>query len=303
MSVDILLAAYNGEKYIEKQIDSVLNQTFEDWRLIICDDCSQDGTAAIIKEYCARFPEKISSVYNERNLGAKETFFKLLEMSRGEYIMFCDQDDVWDGDKISRTLDCMKKNENGAPLLVHTDLFVIDENGSKTAESMFGLQAIDSGRTALNQLLVQNTVTGCTSMINRALADIIKKPSCATLHDWWIALTACLFGSIVFLPETTMGYRRHGENIRGAKNMSSLKYILSRAGDAADAKAMLRLGYEQSAELAGLYGGALDAESLEMLRAYGSCLTLGKLERLGVIKKYGIWKQGCVRILGQLIYL
>ncbi len=302
-NVDILTAVCNGENFLEKQLDSVLSQNYDNFRIIICDDNSADNSRQIIENFKKRSPDKIKVIFNEKNMGAKENFFKLLSLSTAEYIMFCDQDDIWDNNKIRLTLDHMKKHENGRPTLVHTDMSVIDENGATLAPSFTKMQKIDVTKTALNELLVQNTVTGCTMMINRKLADIVKYPVCPTLHDWWIALTACLFGQIFFLPEQTMQYRRHSHNIRGAKNMSSLGYILSRAADKTDAVNMLKLGYIQSAELAKLYAPFLSDSQSEILNAYGKCVDENKLKRLMTIKKYGIWKQGIVRKVGQILFL
>lgn len=303
MSLDILMAVYNGSKFLEEQLDSVLGQSCGEFRLIICDDCSDDGSRGIIEKYAALHPDKITVIYNSKNIGAKESFFKLLSASDADHIMFCDQDDIWQKDKVRLTAECMRASENGLPTLVHTDLSVIDENGDEISPSMLKMQKIDANRTDLNELLVQNIVTGCTAMINRPLAALVKKPACPTLHDWWLALTACLFGQIVFLPETTIRYRRHSKNIRGAKNMADPAYILSRMLDPADAKAMLKLGYIQAAELAAAYGDALPAEQAEMLFAYGKCTELGKADRILTARKYKIWKQGAVRRIGQLLYM
>ncbi len=301
--VDILLAVYNGGKFLKKQLDSIFAQTYRDFLLIVCDDGSTDDSRQLLEEYQKRFVGQMQVIYNDKNLGAKNNFFKLLSLSKAEYIMFCDQDDIWDKNKVEKTLDFFRKNEDSGVLLVHTDMRVIDENDVQTAESFNKLQSIDPYQNSLNKLLVQNTVTGCTVMINRALADIVLQPRCDTLHDWWLAVTAAAFGKIAYLPEATMGYRRHSQNVRGARDMSSPKYILSRAADKSDAAAMLGLGYEQSAEFAAYYKDKLDKETLKMLEAYGDCAKCGKLKKLKTIFRYKIFKQGLVRKIGQLIYM
>ncbi len=280
-----------------------MSQTFSDFCVIICDDGSTDGSRDILKGYAAKFPQKIKLFFNEKNIGVKNNFFRLLKLSSAEYIMFCDQDDVWDSDKIAKTLDFFKQNEYGGPLLVHTDMRVADENDGIISDSFNKMQGIDPYKNSLNILLVQNTVTGCTVMINRALADIIKRPACKTLHDWWIALAAAVFGKIAYLPKATMSYRRHSRNIRGARNMSSPKYILSRALNKGDARDMLRLGYAQSGEFAKIYSDLMDSDTYNMTNDYGNCLEYGKIKRLVTVFKYKILKQGAVRRIGQLIYL
>ena len=301
--VDVLLAVYNGGEYLKKQLDSLISQTYGDFCVIICDDGSTDGSRDILTDYAAKFPHKIKLFFNKKNIGVKNNFFRLLKLSSAEYIMFCDQDDVWDSDKIAKTLDFFRQNEYGGPLLVHTDMRITDENDSIISDSFNKMQGIDPYKNSLNILLVQNTVTGCTVMINRALADITKHPACKTLHDWWMAVTAAVFGRIAYLPEATMCYRRHSKNVRGARDMSSVKYILSRFAEKTEARAMLRLGYAQSAEFARLYKDELNAAAYKMLYFYGKCLEYGKIKRLFTILRFKIFKQGTVRRIGQLIYL
>ncbi|MBQ6554665.1 MAG: glycosyltransferase family 2 protein, partial [Firmicutes bacterium] len=250
MKLEILAAAYNGEKFIKQQLESVLTQTYENWHMTICDDCSTDGTKTLLDEYAKKYADKISIVYNTKNLGVKKTFFKLLSVTDADHIMFCDQDDIWNSDKIQKTLDCMLENENNSPLLVHTDMSVINEAGELISPSFHQMQSIDASKNSLNRIVVQNTVTGCSMMINRELAKLIKEPSCNTLHVGCIALTASALGKIVFLPEATMQYRRNTANIRGARSMSDPKYILNRAKDKNDARFMLELGFIQSTEFA-----------------------------------------------------
>ena len=100
--VDILMATYNGGKYIAEQIDSILNQNYNDWKLYIRDDGSKDNTVNIVKEYIEKYPDKIILIEDgRRNLGPKLNFGELLKISKSEYCMFCDHDDVWMEDKVS----------------------------------------------------------------------------------------------------------------------------------------------------------------------------------------------------------
>lgn len=303
MKLEILTASYNGEKFIRQQLDSILSQTYTNWHMTVCDDLSTDNTRAVIEEYHAKFPDKISVVLNEKNLGVKKTFFKLLSAADADYIMFCDQDDIWNSDKIQKTLDCMLENENNSPLLVHTDMSVINETGEIISPSFHQMQSIDASKNSLNRIIVQNTVTGCSMMINKALAELIKEPDCSTLHDWWIAVTASALGKIVFLPEATMLYRRHTANLRGARSMSDPNYIIDRAKDKNDARAMLGLGYRQSAEFAELYKSRLSKADYELLSEYGNMINKNKIKKIQTALKYKTWKQGAVRVLGQLLYM
>jgi glycosyltransferase involved in cell wall biosynthesis len=224
--IDILLATYNGEKYLNQQIDSILAQTCKDFRLLIRDDSSSDNTINIIKNYISKFPDKIRLIVdNKGRLGIAQNFAALLESSQSEYIMFCDQDDVWLADKIELTLNAMRtaeKNYPGLPLLVHTDLRVVDENLNIIADSLWHLIGIDT-RTAsnLDKLIVRNSVTGCTMMINSKARDIsLPIPQEAPIHDWWMAMNVAKLGKIIQITVPTILYRQHSGNVisAGKKN-------------------------------------------------------------------------------------
>src|SRR5260221_9001719 len=105
--IDILLATYDGEKYLKQQLDSLLAQTYENIRIIIRDDASQDGTKEIIQEYGKRYPNKIYPLFGKERLGVKANFSKLMEVSSSPYVMFADQDDIWMSSKVEQTLACM----------------------------------------------------------------------------------------------------------------------------------------------------------------------------------------------------
>ncbi|CEQ10467.1 family 2 glycosyl transferase [[Clostridium] sordellii] len=218
--VDILMATYNGEKYLKDQIDSILNQTYTDWKLYIRDDGSNDNTLNIINEYIEKYRSKIILIEDDKSgLGAKLNFGELLKYSTSEYCMFSDQDDIWLENKIELTLNEMKKTEsnNNLPILIHTDLKVVDNEMNIISDSFFKYQNISPEYNKLNNLLVLNTVTGCTVMMNKKLVDLCRSiPKDCILHDWWIALVASGLGVVRTLYEPTILYRQHGDNCAGA---------------------------------------------------------------------------------------
>ena len=187
--VYILMATYNGEKYLKEQIDSILNQTYKNWRLIIHDDNSTDNTLNLIKEYVEKYPEKIILIDDDISTGgAKENFAYLLNKidDNFDYIMFSDQDDVWFENKIELTLNKMIETErkySKKPILVHTDLKVVDENLNVIAESMIRYQKIDiNNQKYIKFLALENVVTGCTVMINKYLYILRKITSSPSLY-------------------------------------------------------------------------------------------------------------------------
>lgn len=299
---DILLATYNGEKYIEKQLRSLLEQSYKNIKIYVSDDASTDGTVDIIKKYQKDHGDKIYLKVNSKNYGnACDNFFSLLPMTKGDVIFFCDQDDIWKKTKVERTL---KEFENvSSPLLVHTDLTVIDENDRVLYPSMIGTQKINIKRKDINFLLAQNNVTGCSSAINRALADILKKPEGIPVHDWWIAVTASLFGDIKYISFPTIYYRSHAHNLCGPKDMSSGKYILSRIKEYKRNRNIAFLTYSLAAQLLKKYGNKLKGKDKKMLEDIASLSRKNKIVRIRVLKKYRIFKNGIVRRVGQLMYL
>lgn len=161
--ITILMATYNGEKYLSEQLDSILEQSYPNWRLLISDDCSTDGTPLLLLEYQRRFTDKITILPNECRFGsAKGNFLHLMKQSTPGYAMFCDQDDIWHRDKIEKTLEVMKQMETEAtqdyPLLVFTDLCVVSADLQPIADSFMRFSGLDGNRTALHQLLIQNVV-------------------------------------------------------------------------------------------------------------------------------------------------
>lgn len=227
-TIDILLATCNGAPFLEELLDSILAQTHGNWRLIIRDDGSTDNTPRIIGKYLANYPDKVSLLRDKgETLGPCGNFARLLQHSTADYTMFCDQDDVWLPEKIGLTFEKMRKLEfahgKESPLLVHTDLRVVDSTLQLISDSLWRYQTTNPDATSLNRLLVQNVATGCTVMINRALRELaLPIPEEARMHDWWLALVAAVFGHIGHLSQPTILYRQHGRNDSGAAPMGAI---------------------------------------------------------------------------------
>ncbi|MBN2457195.1 MAG: glycosyltransferase family 2 protein [Sedimentisphaerales bacterium] len=228
LKISILLATYNGEKYLSQQIDSILTQSNQNLQLLIRDDGSTDQTVKIIEDYAAKHTDKIELIKDDSgHLGLTENFARLLEHAKSSYIMFCDQDDVWLPNKIEITLNLMKSAEAiypDKPILVHTDLKIVDSNLKPIAESMWFHQRINPIiSNSLYKIMAKNIVTGCTMMINKKARDIcLPVPSVARVHDWWIAINVEKYGKIVSLSLPTVLYRQHRTNIIGTKSTEKL---------------------------------------------------------------------------------
>ena len=231
-SIAILMATFNGEKYIREQIESILHQSNQDWELFIHDDGSTDQTVEIIRQYEEANPNKIHVVEGSAAGGAKKNFIYLMKNVSAPYIMFSDQDDVWLDEKIEKTYDTIRQTEKRTgkekPVLAFTDLKVVDQELNTVAERMSKSQQLNPRRTTFKESLIQNVVTGCTLMINRSCAekslagfDMDK----IIMHDWWLALVASYFGKITYVDEPLILYRQHGDNSVGTIPITEFNYI------------------------------------------------------------------------------
>ena len=221
-TIDILMATYNGEKYLEEQIDSILGQTYKNIRLIISDDCSTDNTKNILKKYQEK--ENIEIYYQKENLGYVKNFEFLLQKVENEIYMLSDQDDVWMSNKVEDTL---KKLEEDNADLVFTDLEIVDEN-LNTIDKSFN-RKMDKFRKIEKTLgkksfeYLYNNITGCTIMSKKEwINEIIPIPknSKYVIHDSWIGLIISLKGKISYLDKPTIKYRQHGDNQVGTERTS-----------------------------------------------------------------------------------
>lgn len=303
--IAVLLAAYNGEQYIGEQIESVLAQSYQNIRLIISDDFSTDNTPALIKQYSLK-DDRISVIQSEKRLGsAQANFMFLLKNCTADYYMFCDQDDFWFPDKAAMELKEMQALEKpGMPVLVHTDLSVADKELNRIAESFFQYQKL-SKKQPLSVTLIQNNVTGCTVMINSALRELALQKEDTRgilMHDWFLAILASCVGIIGFVDRPTMLYRQHDKNQIGAQNAGSISYLMQKIQNKKGNRKSLYDTFEQSAQIAALYGSQLGA-SYEILNEYGKNTARKKCERIKICRRYGIWKNTLPRKIGQILFL
>lgn len=283
--IAVLMATYNGEKYIAEQIESLLSQTIQDFVLYINDDCSADKTYDIIRQYADRYPRKIIVSQNQKNSGsAKYNFISLMIKHKDEYMMLCDQDDIWLPNKIELTLAKMRnlesKHGRDIPILVHTDLAVTDENLAIVSPSFKTAMNANYDRTLLRQLLIQNTLTGCTAMYNRSLSDLIQtEPSFAIMHDWWLILIAGAFGVVGHIDEQTILYRQHSSNSIGAKDVRTISYKVGKLLRWREMKQAIADTYPQAQSLLDGFRDKLLPEQIILLETYCSIPQMNKINR------------------------
>jgi len=229
--IAILLASYNGEKFIAEQIESIIGQTYRNWTLFINDDGSTDSTLRIIEDYSKKYPDKIINInYPIKKLGSSANFYKLLESVDSDYYMYCDQDDYWLPDKIEKCMQRMDEQElihSNAPLIVHSDLKVVDKDLNILHPSFHGFTKVKPNKFAtFNYLGVMNCVTGCTMLFNHAARQLpLQNEETNAWHDWWMALLVARDGKIAYIDEATILYRQHDKNVLGAKEVN-LNYFI-----------------------------------------------------------------------------
>lgn len=271
--IEVLMAVYNGSAYIREQIDSILNQTYENWHLTISDDGSTDGTDLIADEYAAKYPEQITRIYSGVRFGnARDHFMWLSENCTSRYMLYSDQDDVFNPEKMSRLMDAMQNAERqwgrDLPILVFSDQTVVDEKLNVIEPSLMRCQKQAFDSFDYHALLIQNVVTGGAMMVNRPLCSLAvqcRSRERIIMHDWWMAATAARFGKIIYLDEPLSLYRQHGGNSVGAKRVGSAGYIAGMMGNLRGVREMILRKKSQAGVFEETYTALLTAEDRQFL--------------------------------------
>lgn len=231
MTVTILMATFNGAKYVEEQLDSILAQTHQDWELIIRDDLSTDQTPSIIHKY-ATADSRIKVLSGKGKHGSATLNFSVLfdyaYKQSSPYVMFADQDDIWQNNKIENSLAFIQAQECAAsalqPILVYGALEYVDAKANVIPQELRMPETLD-----INMLLTENHAYGCTMILNRALVkQIVRIPETAENHDYWVALVACALGKAVLNPEKLILYRQHSNNASGNVHRNRLSARINR---------------------------------------------------------------------------
>lgn len=305
--ITILLAVYNGEKYLKEQIDSLLNQTEKNIKIVIRDDGSFDDSPNIIDHYCSKYPNKITRIFGSSTGSARQNFAELFKNCDDDYIMFCDQDDVWLPKKVENSLALIKQNEGkdkSIPVLVHSDLSVVDKDLKVISKSFFNFQKLNGSNSSLSRLLVQNNVTGCTIIINRALKEKCGHiPDDCIMHDWWLALCAKLFGKIVFLDKPTILYRQHGSNQVGAKASYGIPLIKRKLATLSQVQKDYDATYTQASAILRLFGDVLSDKQKDIVATYSKIQKMNKFKKIYTVNKYNFKKNTLLRVIGQYILM
>ena len=212
--VQVLMSTYNGEKYLEEQIDSIVKQEDVELEILVRDDGSKDSSIKILEDLSKKY--KNIKYYKGDNLGPARSFMELLNKSdeKFDYYAFADQDDVWMPNKLINAIKKLEECED-KPALYMSALEIVDENlnfiETKKVEGNFSFEGE----------MIKNFATGCTMVLNKKLVNIVKEynPTYLIMHDSWITRVCYAIGGNVIIDEKSyIKYRQHGDNVLGYKD-------------------------------------------------------------------------------------
>lgn len=294
--VDIALALYNGAQYLPDFLQSLSEQSFKDWRLVVRDDGSTDHSVDLIKQWARTQSQPVEFVEDRRgNLRVIQNFAACFVHTSAPYVMPADQDDVWFYDKLQQAVTEMERLEAiqgaDAPLASYCDLQVVDAELREIHPSMLAMQGQgDRREPSLPQLLSQNVAPGCSMIVNRALLDrAMPIPSGVAMHDWWLLLVAASLGRFSHIRKPGLAYRQHGGNQVGAQAGGLSHLIRQAVNGRASYLSRLRQAQVQAQELAKLLPPNHPHQSL--LRTFA---TLDQMPP--VVRQWKAWRAGLGKV-------
>ena len=255
--IDILMATYNGEKYLAEQLDSIINQTYHNWNLLIRDDNSTDRTLEIIQDYQKKDNRIKLLKDNKGNLGIVKNFEELLKNSESEFIMFSDQDDIWIENKLDAYLKTAEKIKTKG-FLLHSDAVLFNKNKSDASIRTFISKKAE--KKGLENTFFNYFVQGATILISKEIKNfILPFPKEAYLHDRYIHLISELFFERIFVNKALIYYRQHGDNQIGAKN--TIRELLSKRYFDERDRQLIKVIYNK-------YGSLLTEDKKKLIEEY-----------------------------------
>ncbi|MGB0845696.1 MAG: glycosyltransferase family 2 protein [Thiolinea sp.] len=297
--VQILLSTWNGENWLQELLDSLLQQTTDEWELLIRDDGSQDQTCKLLLEWQQQYPDKVARLeIDGQHMGFARSFSRLVEVSDAPYLMFCDQDDVWFPDKVATELRCIQQlstqHDVDCPLLVHSDLALVNSNKTLMAASFWQLRGFDVHQQKQEYLLT-NTVTGCAVLFNRAAAEkAFPMPAGVKYHDRWLALVCAWFGQVHPVDKPLLFYRQHANNHTGA-GLGNYGHV---SGDSIPQR--VEAWSRQAGIFLQRFGAELSTPDYCLIEALAELRHLRGWERRKHIVQHRLFKQGVLANLALL---
>ncbi|MXV17378.1 glycosyltransferase family 2 protein [Hufsiella ginkgonis] len=296
--VAILMAVFNGEKYLRGQLDSILLQSYTQWELWVRDDGSTDGSLAIVHEYAARAPGIKLLVNESPRQGSLANFSALMDAAGDHfgYYMFCDQDDVWLPGKIAAAMAGMKRLEGkfGAklPLLVYSNFTYVTQDLEKIPLRVDLSPPGNKADALFKSLFVQNTVYGCTMLFNQPLLSLGKAiPAAFSNHDYWLAFVAASCGRTLHLTESAILYRQHAANVTSPFRNSGIKARVARLFDSSQLQRDMAQKRLQCELVVSRFGRLMDPGSRALIGEFVRVAGTGGLPMWRFLVRHRIWRK------------
>lgn len=302
-TVDVVLATYQGERFLAEQLASIAAQTWVPTRLLVADDGSTDRTYSVVEDFARLAPFPVVWVARDRVGGAAANFSRLLAATSAEVVLLCDQDDRWPPHRIADVMVAFTAHASSqTPCLLVHDLALIDATGAVIGTSFWRHQAFDPVHgSRFGTLLVMNSFPGCAMACNRALVQkALPIPVEAVMHDWWLALVAAGCGSLVVLDQALVAYRLHSSNAIGAPIQNWWSRIRrGRLGSGGGRRQALSQAIAQARALR-RRGVVIRVSEAALLRRFCACARLSSAARRWLLLTTPIRKTGWLRHLGLL---
>ena len=216
--IDVLLATYNGESFLNEFLDSLVKQEQVNIHLIISDDGSTDSTLEIVNSYNSKFTQ--ITLLDGPKKGPMANFFFLLRASKGNFIALADQDDIWNKDHLRNSINRIRNSKYPSMTFSAVEQFDGLTNVRKLWPSRYNGPEFPG-------IIFENTARGCTFVLNQKARELVnlKEPKNAIMHDWWILLLIQLYGKVFFEPKPEIQYRMHNNNFVGVPNRKMFAFI------------------------------------------------------------------------------
>jgi glycosyltransferase involved in cell wall biosynthesis len=212
--VSVVMATYNGERFIPKQLESILSQTYQHLEVIIVDDGSTDRSYSILEDYAAK-DQRIRLYKNEKNLGYVKNFERGLSLAKGDYIAPSDQDDVWLSHKIQFLLDRI-----GTSAVIYANSALIDEDGELMGKKLSDVKRLATFNDCLNYT-IGNSAPGHGMLLKKEIVTASFPLPTMIPHDYWLGFVATFYSELTYVDEVLVLYRQHGANVFGAAKVKS----------------------------------------------------------------------------------
>lgn len=225
----VAMCTYNGEKYLREQLDSIAAQSILPTELVVCDDGSRDQTVTILSEFADQAPFPVKVYENQETLGVARNFFKAIRLCSADWVILCDQDDVWLPERIAIFSAEIEKNVDENIDIVFSNAFLTDQFLTPNRQTLFSayrlkqneINWINQGKA--EKALVRHVfITGAAMIVRRDFAKSVPEPVVGFLHDEWLSWMAC--PRLLVLNECTLFYRQHPEQVTGADGRIQAQY-------------------------------------------------------------------------------